>query len=84
MCGSASVRRELLTRRIFWSSWDGSCEIRVSAVDPSPTQDALDLEAWRLALASGWTPPRWWEFWRWTDDRPHSEILARLTDGDGR
>lgn len=30
-------------------------------------------EAWRealdLARADGWYPPKWWEFWRWSDTR---------------
>jgi hypothetical protein len=34
------------------------------------------------ALAAGWTPPRWWEFWRWRDQPrgPHEP----LGDGDAK
>lgn len=29
------------------------------------------FSALRTALLSGWTPPKWWQWWRW-DDQPRS------------
>lgn len=31
-----------------------------------------------IALASGWTPPRWWEFWRWSETQVDDHIRAAL------
>jgi hypothetical protein len=38
------------------SGWHGSLE-------------AARWEALQMAKAFGWTPPRWWQFWRWNDTR---------------
>lgn len=28
----------------------------------------------RAARRSGWTYPRWWQFWRWDDTRPNLDF----------
>jgi hypothetical protein len=42
-------------------------EITVSGCD---TWEEAAREVIRLAEKDGWTPPRWWQFWRWNDTRP--------------
>lgn len=29
------------------------------------------LEAFRMAKEAGWTPPKWWQWWRWSDVDRH-------------
>jgi hypothetical protein len=29
-------------------------------------------EAWKEAEKNGWTPPRWWQWWRSAEERPPS------------
>ena len=52
-------------QKIEWRGLDGS----VSAVEvnecESP-QEAID-EAIKSAKAFGWSPPRWWQWWRWSE-----------------
>lgn len=26
-------------------------------------------EAWAMAIEYGWTPPRWWQWWRWSESQ---------------
>jgi hypothetical protein len=33
------------------------------------TSDAIERHAFYLALAYGWTPPRWWQWWRWNEEK---------------
>jgi hypothetical protein len=50
---------------IVWRNLRGdrqSCE-----VSGCRSVAAAKLKAVRLALRLGWTPPRWWQFWRWHD-----------------
>lgn len=35
------------------------------------TQEQCDRETFAHAISIGWTPPKWWQFWRW-DDYPRS------------
>ena len=42
------------------------CTTRVAAIQ----------EAITFAKSNGWTPPRWWQFWRWMDTRVPKVIPA--------
>ena len=33
------------------------------------TSEEAQLIAFRWAIHLGWTPPKWWQFWRWDDTR---------------
>lgn len=48
------------------SSLDGAK--RAITFGPFKTAEEADA-TWNDALRSGWTPPKWWQFWRW-DDHP--------------
>lgn len=59
---------------IRWSDSYGRNEVTVSKCSSRE-------EAWReteaCARRSGWTPPRWWQWWRWSDTR-----IPKLKKGD--
>lgn len=60
------------SKRVRWSRLDGSSSWEVSGTDLHDVQVA----AWRGALMCGWTPKRWWKFWRWDDSaNPTPEML---------
>jgi hypothetical protein len=59
---------------IEWTTWNG--RQRVTVTECSTPQEAY-RETLDLAIRSGWTPPRWWQFWRWSDQRvvePEEEV----------
>jgi len=45
--------------------WDGGS---VSVSGCKSSRDARRI-ALRMAIKSGWRPPRWWECWRWNEHR---------------
>lgn len=61
---------------IRWTSLDGSVtEIAVSDCDSAKEARQKAIE---FAEASGWRPPRWYEFWRWRDTRiPEDDEIDR-------
>lgn len=77
-----NISRTTYSAEVRWSTiWDTyTTPLKVSGY---PTQDA----AWEALLttlyAEGWTPPRWWEAWRWQDTRVPQEVLARYWQGRG-
>ena len=38
-------------------------------VSGCPTLEMAKKEALELAESDGWTPPKWWQWWRWNDTR---------------
>lgn len=48
--------------------WTLSCgaKMRVS-VNGCWTAEEANEKAWKMADESGWTAPRWWQWWRWRD-----------------
>lgn len=52
---------------IKWTQLDGSTT--TVTVDDCETAKRAQDEAIRFAIECGWTPPRWWQFWRWNDTR---------------
>jgi hypothetical protein len=56
---------------IEWTSFDGS-KTKIT-IDGCETADRARNEAVRFAKEQGWTPPRWWQFWRWNDTRINLE-----------
>lgn len=56
---------------ITWSTWHGS-------TTASSKWYATEAEAWHQVIGwarqSGWTPPRWWQWWRWRDTRVPPEF----------
>lgn len=56
---------------IEWTTLEGRQAVTVT--DCSTAMEAFE-ETYRLALKSGWRPPRWWQFWRWGDMTPEPPI----------
>ncbi len=52
-------------QKITWTSFWG--EKTSVEVDECVTREEAREDALRFAIKAGWTPPRWWEFWRWSD-----------------
>ncbi len=59
---------------IRWTTFWGA-RTQVSGGDfPSRAEGIRETLA--MASASGWTPPRWWQWWRWEDTpAPREEDL---------
>jgi hypothetical protein len=55
-----------------WSSRSGDTKIVGDAVPEDRLHEGW-FQVLRLALLSGWTPPRWWQWWRW-NDHPRSVV----------
>lgn len=53
---------------VRWRTLSG--EKRVVYVSGRATRMQAKAEAINLARSLGWTPRRWWQFWRWGDSRP--------------
>ena len=51
-------------QEIIWNSMAGQHSVKVEGCDSS---EEARTEALRMAKESGWTPPRWWQWWRWSD-----------------
>ena len=56
------------TQYVSWRHADGTIESIAFGTDLG-LQEAIN-GALALAREHGWTPPRWWQFWRWGDSRP--------------
>jgi hypothetical protein len=68
-------------QEITWTSITGD-KARVS-VDGGDLPEEAVAEAIKLAKRYGWTPPKWWQFWRWSDTRPTvTEGVKRLLEQD--
>lgn len=52
-------------RTIRWYGLDGS--VSTFTVDKCETPQEALSEAITSAKAFGWTPPRWWQWWRWRE-----------------
>lgn len=53
---------------IRWTNRDGnSTEV---SCDGAFTERDARKSALRSAIRTGWTYPRWWQWWRWNDTRP--------------
>ncbi len=62
---------QICRREFRWQPTWGDVHLVASAKHPTP--EAANAEARRLALESSYAAPRWWHFWRWTEDPlPHS------------
>ncbi|MFE1601308.1 hypothetical protein [Methylobacterium sp. ID0610] len=52
---------------IRWSSrGHGTAQVTTGGY---ATREEATAAAVRIAMEKGWTPPRWWQFWRWRDRR---------------
>ena len=52
---------------IIWHDFDGArTEYNIDGCDTPEEARQLAIEA---ASYFGWTPPKWWQWWRWDDTR---------------
>lgn len=63
----------------FGATWKESPYFE-NSVRLGPFFNAEDGEAAlvRCLLASSYHPPKWWEYWRWGENRPSKRVLAKL------
>lgn len=52
---------------ITQTSLDGT--VQTWSVDGQPTREEAQRICIEAAIEGGWTPPRWWQWWRWGDTR---------------
>ena len=50
---------------IKWTKRDGV--ISIASTKGHPNEESARLQALENAKNFGWTPPKWWEYWRWND-----------------
>ena len=63
---------------------DGYGRQRIEVSGCSSLEEAR-ASALHMALASGWTPPRWWQWWRWQDPAyPWAATYSPLTPPSAR
>jgi hypothetical protein len=55
------------TQTIRWHDRDGGMHTVESG--SCVNKDYASFSAWLEAKKAGWTPPRWWEWWRFGDTR---------------
>ena len=67
-------------QEIRWTVWGhGKRSIRVEGYR---TEAHAEAAALMMATHLGWTPPRWWQWWRWMDTRMdifQLHLLRRVT-----
>ncbi len=53
---------------IYWRDLRGVTS--AVTVDKCTSPKEATTNAIAFAKELGWTPPKWWQFWRWSDTRP--------------
>ncbi len=61
---------------VKWTDFDGS--VHTLGVDYCNTAEEATQTAFRIAIGAGWTPPRWWQWWRWRDTPAPKIKIRRL------
>jgi len=64
----ACIKEILYDYRITYTTFEG-CAGHVEA-NGQPTLEEAKKRAIKIAIDTGWTPPKWWQWWRWNDTRP--------------
>lgn len=59
---------------VRWTKFDGTTE--TAAVSGCESEAEARREAFRIARKNGWTPPRWWQWWRWGDTQISTEQVC--------
>lgn len=54
--------------------------VEKTSVSGCDSIETAQIEAVRMALYLGWTPPQWWQFWRWGDTKPSAEIVRKARE----
>jgi hypothetical protein len=57
----------LCAQSIKWTEFGGNRNEVMTDYHFTPRE--ARKSALRSAIKSGWTPPRWWQWWRWGDTR---------------
>lgn len=52
------------TRKTWHFSWTG----RDRTITRLSFSECTEAEAYEHASQMGWTKPRWWQWWRWSED----------------
>lgn len=51
---------------VSWKNFWGDQKTTVRS-ENHPTPESAREAAVRMARKMGWTPPQWWQFWRWDE-----------------
>ena len=79
--GGGNVVTIGFARSFRWTSFDGSVSEFQSPT--YRTHAECEAQAYACARRVGWTPPRWWQWWRWKDNpRRAPAPLAALPPED--
>jgi hypothetical protein len=62
-------------QEVRWTKFDGSKH--TLEINDCDTLDEAVQTAFREAIKCGWTPPRWWQWWRW-GDTPAPTVTIRM------
>ena len=63
---------------VRWTTLDGSvADVHTTG---HTTMDAAQETGFRMATRMGWTPIRWWKFWRWGDTPNPPQGVITSTD----
>jgi hypothetical protein len=66
----SGLRRESEEWFIHWTEWGGGrCGVSVTPLHPTEPPSETRRRLIEAAREAGWTPPRWWQWWRWNDTR---------------
>jgi len=55
---------------ICWTEFSG--DVTTISISRRPSPDLALREAIEFAKRGGWTPQKWWQWWRWNDTRIRS------------
>ncbi|MDE2096884.1 MAG: hypothetical protein KGL39_06515 [Patescibacteria group bacterium] len=56
---------------IMWTDFRG--DVTTITYSGFPTIEEARKCVIESAARQGWTPPKWWQYWRWNDTRLNSE-----------
>ena len=63
---------------VRWKKFDGT--LTEVGVSDCPDIETAKKEAFMLAKESGWTPRKWWQWWRWNENAQY--CVQRNTFGE--
>ena len=61
---------------VRWTSGFGESQ-QSAGVSECATEAEANEFGWAYAERAGWTPRRWWQFWRWDDTPNPAESKAK-------
>lgn len=63
---------------VTWTSFWG--DVSMVQVDSCENPEDATRFAFTVAKVQGWTPKRWWQFWRWRDTPNPEKIILNISN----